>query len=296
MEKRRKQKRDTLLRVKEGSIIMDFLLEKLAGKSKNNIKSLLSYNQVKVNERVVTKYNHQLTEGDQVVINWNKDRDTSKIKGITILFEDKDIIVVEKESGLLSMSTGKKSDRTAYSILKDHVKNENSRNKVFIVHRLDRETSGVMIFAKTALAQQLFQSEWKTYVLNRTYNALVEGRVKTKEGVITSWLKENRAFVVYSSPKNNGGKKAISYYKVLKQNSRNSLVEVSLETGRKNQIRVHMQDLGHSIVGDKKYGASTNPIKRIGLHARTIEFKHPITGKVMKFTSEVPNSFKRTVK
>jgi 23S rRNA pseudouridine1911/1915/1917 synthase len=292
-----KIKRDTVLTVREEMEIMSFLMAHLQGKSKNNIKSLLSHGQVTVDSQVVTHVKHPLKVGQEVRINWNKDRDVKKkLNGIKILFEDKYIIVIHKDSGVLSVSTGGKDENTAYNKLKDHVKSQDPRNKIFIVHRLDKNTSGVMMFAKTPEAQQILQSNWKDYIISRKYSVLVEGSVKNNKGSITSWLKENNAFVVYSSKFDNGGKKAVTNYEVIKKNKNYTLLEASLDTGRKNQIRVHMQDMGHPIVGDKKYGAQSNPIKRLGLHAKTLEFIHPITGKKYKFESPIPGAFDRTVK
>ena len=289
-------RRDTILKVKENMELMEFLAFHLQGKSKNNLKSLLSHGQVTVDNQIVSQYNHKLEVGQEVKINWNKDRDIKKMNGVKILFEDDHIIVVNKDAGILSVSTGGRDENTAYNKLKEHVKSQDPKNKIFIVHRLDKNTSGIMMFAKTAEAQQILQSSWKHYILSRKYSVLVEGRVKEDKGTITSWLKENSAFVVYSSKTDNGGKKAVTNYKVVKKNKNYSLLEASLETGRKNQIRVHMKDIGHPIVGDKKYGATSNPIKRLGLHARVLEFLHPITGKQYKFETTVPGAFERMVK
>jgi len=296
LKKNIKVKRDTILKVKEKMELMEFLAFHLQGKSKNNLKSLLTHGQVIVDSQIVSQYNKVLEVGQEVRINWSKDRDTKKMKGVKIIFEDDHIIIVNKEAGILSVSTGKKDENTAYNKLKDHVKSQDPKNKIFIVHRLDRNTSGVMMFAKTPEAQQLLQSNWKKHIISRKYSVLVEGKVKEDKGTITSWLKENSAFVVYSSKYDNGGKKAITNYEVIKKNNSYSLLEASLETGRKNQIRVHMQDIKHPIVGDKKYGAHGNPIKRLGLHARVLEFIHPITGKEYKFETAIPGSFEKVFK
>ncbi|MCO5388226.1 MAG: RNA pseudouridine synthase [Desulfosporosinus sp.] len=159
------------------------------------------------------------------------------------------------------------------------------------MHRLDRETSGVMMFAKSEKVQQLLQKAWKEAVLERTYVVVVEGMVTKEEGTITSWLTESKAFIMYSSRTPNDGQKAITHYRVLKKNKHYSLLEVELETGRKNQIRVHMKDIGHSVIGDKKYGATKHPIGRIGLHARVLAFKHPITGEVVRYETDIPKEF-----
>lgn len=296
MKKNMKIKRNTVLKVKEAMELMAFLEFHLQGKSKNNLKSLLTHGQITIDSQVVSQYNHQLEIGQEVIINWNKDRDVKKMTGVSIIFEDEHLIIVNKEEGVLSVSTGGRNENTAYNKLKDYVKSNDPKNKIFIVHRLDKNTSGIMMFAKTAEAQQLLQSDWKKYITARKYSVLVEGRVKEDKGTITTWLKENAAFVVYSSKIDNGGKKAITNYELVKKSNTYSLLEASLETGRKNQIRVHMKDLMHPIVGDKKYGATGNPIKRLGLHARVLEFTHPITEKEYKFETKVPNAFDRVFK
>ncbi len=291
-----KIKKSTVLKVRESMELMEFLAIHLQGKSKNNLKSLLTYGQISVDSQVISQYNFKLSQNQEVVINWNKNRDVKKLNGIKIIFEDEHIVVINKEEGILSVSTGGREEKTAYNKLKNHVKSEDPKNKIFVVHRLDKNTSGIMMFAKTPEAQQLLQSNWKEYIISRKYSVLVEGKVKQDKGVITSWLKENTAFVVYSSKVDNGGKKAITNYEVIKKTNNYSLLEATLETGRKNQIRVHMQDIKHPIVGDKKYGAVGNPIKRLGLHARVLEFIHPITKKEYKFETTVPRSFDRVFK
>lgn len=281
------------LKATEPCELMSFLLENLPGKkSRNNIKSLLLHRQVKVGTKTISQYNHMLNPGDTVEVNWNKVRTSvTDTKGIEILFEDEHIIVVSKDTGLLSIATDKQQERTAYNILKEHVKNEDADNKVFIVHRLDKDTSGVMMFAKTAEAQQIMQTNWKKLVQERTYVALVEGRIEKDSETLISWLKENKAFVTYSSKTDNGGKKAVTHYRVLKRNKAFSMAEVKIATGRKNQIRIHMKELGHPIIGDKKYGASGSPIKRLGLHALILAFKHPITNEIHRFETRIPKKF-----
>ena len=296
MKKNIKIKKDTILRVKEQMELLDFLTFHLQGKSKNNLKSLLTHGQVTMDSQIISQYNQLLEIGQEIKINWNKDRDIKKMNGIKILFEDDHIIVANKDAGVLSVSTGGRDENTAYNKLKDYVKSNNPKNKIFIVHRLDKNTSGIMMFAKTAEAQQLLQSDWKKYIISRKYSVLVEGKLADDKGSITSWLKENSVFVVYSSKIDNGGKKAITNYEVIKKTPNYTLLEASLETGRKNQIRVHMQDIKHPIVGDKKYGASGNPIKRLGLHARVLEFIHPITEKEYKFETSIPGAFDKVFK
>lgn len=286
----------TKLIVKEETIIMDFLLQKMGGMSSTSIKSLLSHNQVTVNDKTVKRFDHQLKANDIVIIS-NKRKDPElKNPLLNIIFEDDDLIVVEKKEGLLTVTTGSGIDTTAFSILKEHVQQKSPENKIFTVHRLDKWTSGILIFAKNADAQHTLRDHWHNIVTKRTYIALVEGVVKTKKGKISSWLTENeKTFVIYSSPVDNGGKLAITNYKLLETFEDSSLLEIELETGRKNQIRVHMKDIGHPIVGDKKYGAKTT-IDRLALHAQVLEFYHPTTNKLIHFESPIPKEFYKTPK
>ena len=189
------------------------------------------------------------------------------------------------------MSTNKGNERTAYSILSDHVKRKDPDNKVFIIHRLDRETSGLMMFAKNEQVQKLVQESWNPTTKQRTYLAVIEGPLNQPVGTHVSYLHESKALIVYSSSNPANGQEAITHYETLKENEGFALLKVVLETGRKNQIRVHMQDLGHPIVGDKKYGATSNPIGRLGLHAWALSFVHPITGEQLHFETPIPRKF-----
>ena len=286
-----KEKRNLTFKVKEQNELMKFLIENLPNKNRNNIKSLLKNKQVLVDGAAISQFNHPLNPGQEVMITESRFSDKD-MKGIKVVYEDEYLIAVEKASGILSIATDKEREKTAYNIVKNYVKSRNPLEKLFIVHRLDRETSGVMIFAKTEKMQQILQTNWQKMVLERTYVAVVEGKVEKNNDTIVSYLKENSAFVTFSSDKEiEGSKKAITHYTVLKRSKGFSLVEANIETGRKNQIRVHMQSLGHSIVGDKKYGATTNPLGRLGLHAKSIIFKHPKTGKVLSFQTGIPAKF-----
>ena len=286
-----KEKRNLTFKVKEQNELMKFLIENLPNKNRNNIKSLLKNKQVLVDGVAISQFNHPLNPGQEVMITESRFSDKD-MKGIKVVYEDEYLIAVEKASGILSIATDKEREKTAYNIVKNYVKSRNPLEKLFIVHRLDRETSGVMIFAKTEEMQQLLQTNWQKMVLERTYVAVVEGKVEKNSDTIVSYLKENSAFVTFSSDKEiEGSKKAITHYTVLKRSKGFSLVEANIETGRKNQIRVHMQSLGHSVVGDKKYGATTNPLGRLGLHAKSIIFKHPKTGKVLSFQTGIPAKF-----
>lgn len=283
-------KHNTSFKVDKDSELMKFLREKMPENSRNSIKSLLTQRKIMVDDKIVSQYNAPLKAGQLVTINKTKIT-KHNLNGVTILFEDNDILVVEKERGILSIATKNEREKTAYNILKNYLKEKNPKDKIFVVHRLDRDTSGVMIFAKSEKAQDILQTTWNDSVKERTYVALVEGNVKKDKDTIISYLAENKAFITYSTDNEEEGKKSISHYKVLKRNKNYSLLEVNIETGRKNQIRVHMQDIGHSVVGDKKYGSTKNPINRLGLHAHTIVFTHPITKEVLSFTSKIPEAF-----
>ncbi|MGX4686566.1 RluA family pseudouridine synthase [Vagococcus sp. JNUCC 83] len=286
----------TQFTVNEESELLPFLLTHI-NKSRNSVKSILTRGQVSVNDKPTTKHNEKLTVGDIVSIQSNESLIKEKaLIGLSVMYEDDDIIVIDKEAGLLSVATDKGNEPTAHNQLMGYVKRDHQKNRVYIVHRLDKDTSGVMLFAKTEPVKHKLQETWKDSVQERVYTALVEGKVRKEKGSITSWLTESKTFKVYSSPHDNGGKKAITHYNVIRQNNDYSLLEVALETGRKNQIRVHMESIGHPIVGDKKYGATSNPLKRLGLHATTLVFAHPTTGKKMVFKSKVPKSFIKKTK
>ncbi len=288
-----KTPKDVVLIVEENGILMDFLLKKLPHKNRNNIKSLLRNKQVRVDDNVVSQFNYPLISGQKVKISGSRSRMEKKFREFTIFFEDDDLIVIDKAAGLLSMATKTERRNTAFSMLSHYVKQQNSANKIFIVHRLDRETSGLMIFAKNEKVKQLLQENWDNVVLEKTYVAVVEGEVEKKDGTVQSYLFEDSVFKVHSTQNPKKGSKAITHYSVLKSNRNYSLLQVTIETGRKNQIRVHMQEMGHSIVGDKKYGAVSSPFRRLGLHAQKLAFIHPVTGEKLHFDAKIPSAFLR---
>lgn len=278
--------------------LLDFLIEKEVRKSRNAIKSLLAHKQIKVNDKIVTQYNYELKVGDKVaVMKFDQSRKEKRLKGLKIVFEDDDIIVVDKEAGFLSVSTDKEKLRTAYGMLNEYVKkkNKNKTARVFVLHRLDREASGLLIFARSAELQEMFQKHWNNIVKGYTYAAVVEGQLEPQEGTVVSWLTENKNFVMLSSKYDNGGLQSVTHYKVVKSVGRYSLVDFDLETRRKNQLRVQMQSIGHPVAGDKKYGASGNPIKRVALHVRELILKHPGTGQMLEFKSTLPKVMQQLV-
>lgn len=277
--------------VKEPQILQDFLIQTFKQNTKSSIKSWIHNRRIKVNNRIQTKYNFELRVGDIVELVKPTIQKQVRFDGLKILFEDEHLLVIDKEEGLLSIAGQNKEEITAFRILSNYVKEENTKNRIYVIHRLDKDTSGVMMYAKSEEIQEIMQRNWKQWVKERTYIALLEGELTQENGKIESYLKEGNSFIVHSSFKDNGGQFAVLEYKRLMTNSRNSLVEVSLETGKKNQIRVQFQSIGFPLVGDKKYGAKTNPIKRLGLHAKTLVFTHPINGKEMNFDVNPPKSF-----
>lgn len=278
-------------KVNEPSELLAFLLQKMDSRSRNSVKSILTRGQVKVDDHIETKHNYLLQPGQVVSVLKNKVAvKESTLIGMKILFEDNSIIVIEKDAGLLSIATETEKKNTALHQLMDYVKRSDPRNRVFVVHRLDKETSGVMMFAKSEKVKRKLQDNWKELVQERTYVALVEGELKKPEGTVKSWLKESKTHKMYSV-QDKDGQLAITHFRKIQSNKQLTLVEVNLETGRKNQIRVHLSDIGHPIVGDKKYGAKTNEIGRLGLHAKILSFHHPVTGQLMLFRSDMPKSF-----
>ncbi len=272
--------------------LLPFLLEALYKRGRNSVKSILARGQVQVDQVITTKYNYTLRPGQTVEILRNKAAIRhNRLIGLTILHEDDDLIVVQKDAGLLSVATAKEKVRTAHNQLMTYVRNKHPANRIFVVHRLDKDTSGVMMFAKNERAKHVLQNAWRYMVKERSYIAFVEGEVKKERGTVTSWLNETKAHIVYSSLNEKDGLRAVTHYKKVQSNKKFSLLEVELETGRKNQIRVHMKDIGHPIVGDKKYGSTKNTIGRLGLHAKALAFIHPKTKKHMRFEADVPHVF-----
>jgi len=281
----------TQLTVTKPARLMEFLIEQLKGKSRTTIKSLLAHRQVSVGTHTITQFDYPLEPNQLVTINWGVVPEQTRLRGVRILFEDPYLVVIEKEAGMLSIATAKEKLLTTYSILSTHVKKEDPTNRIFVVHRLDRDTSGVMMFAKSEKVQETMQKEWQEAVIRRSYIAVVEGQVEKEEGTIRSFLKENKMLIMYSTKVPGEGDEAITHYKVLKRGEEFSLLEVELETGRKNQIRVHMKELGHPVAGDKKYGSKLNPLRRTCLHANILAFKHPVTGEELSFETPAPHRF-----
>lgn len=278
--------------------LMEYAFTILPDAKRVDIKKWLKYNHFAINGKIQNSFDAPVAPGDVVELNFTRPFTVFSHPRIKIVYEDDDIIVVDKGYGLLSVGTdsSKKSNvETAYSILRQYVKSKHPSNKIFIVHRLDRDTSGLMIFAKTMEAKENLQHNWNNMVLQRKYVALLDGEMEEQSGVIRTHLAETSQHEVYSTENGDEGKLAVTRYRVRKKGKGHTLAEFSLDTGRKNQIRVHARDLGCPITGDKKYGKGAGPLHRLALHAETIRFAHPITKMDMNFTSPVPSQFYRYV-
>lgn len=283
--------------VEEDTELLPFLLETITGRSRNSVKSILTRGQVKINGQIITQHNHPLEAGQEIDILSNlANKKKSILMDVKVLHEDENIIVINKAEGVLSTDSEKPNEATAFEQLTVMTKQENPNNKIYIVHRLDRDTSGVMLYAKNEETRDKMQNNWNDIVKERKYNALVEGTLDKKEGQITSWMKKGKDTRMISNQYDNGGKRAITNYRVVREDKNYSLLELELETGRTNQIRVHMQDIGHSVIGDRKYGSKVNPIKRMGLHATTLSFIHPTTDQLVTYTVKPPKSFTQILK
>ena len=269
--------------------LFNYLRNNLVSKSKNNIKSLLKNECVYVNNKLVTKYNYIVNKNDVIVIGKNIKKDNFNLK---IIYEDNDIIVVDKPTKILTISNDKEKEKTLYREVSNYLKKE--RKKVFVIHRLDFDTSGVIMFAKSQKVQQLYQDNWNNLAKVREYTAVVQGKTNNK-GHIESYLKMSKSLQVYSS-KNKDGLFSITDYERIKFNDKYSMLKILISTGRRNQIRCHMYDIGHPIVGDLRYKSKDNSLGRLALHANRLEIINPLTNKLMIFVSEVPKEFYNIIK
>ncbi len=278
----------------EAGPLLEFLLAHMAGKSRNHIKSLLRRGQVAVEGQTATRFDHQLLPGQMVTVTGSVPEEVKL--PFPILYEDEEILVVDKPAGLLSMANERERYRTAYRMATDYMSRKNPRGRVFIVHRLDRDTSGVLLFAKSEAVKRAYQDNWGELVRRRGYLAVVEGRMEKAQGTVRSRLRETTAHRVYSAAPGQDGREAVTRFTLQESGKRYSLLEVDIDTGRKNQIRVHMADLGHPVVGDRKYGAAASPLNRLCLHAHILELVNPVTGRDMLFKAPVPKDFYRLVR
>lgn len=274
--------------------LLDFLYQAMPDRKRTTVKDYLRHRQVMVDGNVTSQWDTPVGPASLIRVNTSREFQTLANPRLRIVYEDDNIIVVNKGYGLLSVGTDTKREGTAYSILRDYVKRVNPRNKLFIVHRLDQHTSGLMLFAKTEQAKETMQHNWNNMVLERRYVAVVEGGApEPPEGQVRTLLAENSEHVVYVTDNPAEGREALTEYCTLAARGNYALLELELATGRKNQIRVHMQHIGHPIAGDRKYGAKTSPIHRLALHARTLRFVHPVTRRDMNFSTPVPAAFRK---
>ncbi len=276
---------------KEGGPLLEWLLANLP-MSKNKVKDTLAGRGIKVNNRIVTQYDHEVQPGDRISVSKSKRNDKFKSRYVRIVYEDKYLIIIDKEVGILSMAAGHKS-LNVKSVLDDYFQKTRQGCKAHVVHRLDWDTSGLMVYAKDMETEQILEHNWHEIVYDRRYVAVLSGEMEEDEGTIANWLKDNKAYVTYSSSTDNGGKYAVTHFFTLDRTADYSLVEFKLETGRKNQIRVHAADMNHPVCGDVKYVNGHDPIHRLGLHAFLLCFVHPITGERLEFETPIPTPFKK---
>lgn len=272
--------------------LLEFLMEKMSGSSRTKVKEVLAHN-VLVDGRKVTQYNYPLMEGMTVTVGKADFRKRCTPKDVDIVYEDSSLLVVNKREGIVSYSK-KPGERTMISEVNEYLSLTRQKCHAHVVHRLDRDTSGLMIVAKSKEVGRWFEEDWKGRVYDRAYTAVVWGKLEEKEGTVRSWLTDGE-YCVLSSWEDNGGKEAVTHYKVMKESRRYTMVELRLDTGRRNQIRVHFRELGHPVVKDPMYGYKDDisPINRLALHARRLCFVHPKTGKKMEYETAVPKSFEK---
>lgn len=270
--------------------LLEFLFEIFKDSSKNSVKSLLSNHRVLVDGAPVSQFNYKLYPGDIVMIAKTAIKQKAR-SNLPIIYEDDEMIVIDKPSGLLSVASDKEKGVTAFRIINDYVQQKDKHNRIFVVHRIDEDTSGVLMFVKDSKLRDALQDNWNDLVKKRGYFAIIEGEMKEKEGTITSYLKKNSLNLMYSSHKKGDGQLAITHYKTIKSNDKYSLLDVTIDSGRKNQIRVHLGEKGHNIIGDDKYGNPSNPLGRLGLHAYELILTHPFTSKELKFHANMPKEF-----
>lgn len=281
--------------VMQDDTLLNFLLNNVK-ESRSKIKATLQGRGIKVNGKTVTQFDFPVAKGTKIDVSKTK-RNNDKLKSryVKIVYEDQYLVVIEKNIGILSMAAGHKS-LNVKAVLDDYFKKSRQRCTAHVVHRLDRDTSGLMIYAKDMETEQILEHNWHDIVFDRRYVAVLSGEMEEDEGTIENWLKDNKAYVTYSSPVDNGGKYAITHFRTLDRTTEHSLVEFKLETGRKNQIRVHSADMNHPVCGDVKYGNGDDPIHRLCLHAYMLCFYHPVTHQPMEFQTMIPAQFRHVFK
>lgn len=279
-----------VITVKENAPLLEYLINNVS-ESRSKLKATLQGRGIAVNGRMATQFDYQLKAGDKIIISRHKKQNQFKSRYVKIVYEDRWLVVVEKNIGILSMAAGH-SSLNVKSVLDDYFLKSRQKCRAHVVHRLDRDTSGLMVYAKDIETEQILEHNWHQIVYDRRYIAVVSGEMEQDNGTIANWLKDNKAYITYSSPTDNGGKYAVTHFQVLNRTTEHSLVEYKLETGRKNQIRVHSADMGHPVCGDVKYGNGDDPLHRLCLHAYMLCFTHPVTGEPMEFSTPIPTAFR----
>lgn len=271
--------------------LLEYLVKNIK-MSRNKLKDTLQGRGIRVGGKTVTQFDFPLKRGMKIAISKSKRNNLFKSKWLKLIYEDDFLVVIEKMPGILSMAAGHGS-LNVKSVLDDYFHRSRQKCRAHTVHRLDRDTSGLMVYAKDMETEQILEHNWHDIVYDRRYVAVVAGEMEEDNGTIANWLKDNRAYVTYSSPFDNGGKYAVTHFHTLKRSTDYSLVEYKLETGRKNQIRVHSADMGHPVCGDVKYGNGCDPLHRLCLHAYMLHFTHPVTQIPMEFSTPIPVQFRK---
>ena len=293
---RQKQQEDYVhYTVEQEASLLDWLFATVKSASKSKVKATLKGRGIRVNGKTVTQFDFPLLPGMKVSVSKSKRNNNLQSKYVRIVYEDRFLVVVEKNIGILSMAGGH-STLNVKNILDDYFSKGRQHCTAHVVHRLDRDTSGLMVYTKDTQTAQLLESDWHDIVYDRRYVAVVSGEMEDDEGTIANWLKDNKSYISYSSPVDNGGKYAVTHFHTLQRTTDYSLVEYKLETGRKNQIRVHSADMGHPVCGDTKYGNGDDPLHRLCLHAYLLCFYHPVTHERMEFYTPIPPAFKKLFK
>lgn len=282
----------TRQRAATAGTLLECLAGMFPGAARRTLRQFLAQGRVRVNQAAARLEKMPLKPGDLVEVGPPGGQLRAR-EGLAVLYEDRDLIVVDKREHLLTIATAKERERTAYAILLHYVLRQGRGNRIFVVHRIDRRTSGVLVFARSEAAKHKLQDQFRAQTVERKYVAVVEGAMKQAMGTLESYLLEDAHLRVRSTPDRRRGKRAVTHFRVLRRGPRYSILEVTLGTGRKAQIRVHLAEAGHPVVGDREHGSTTNPLKRLGLHAHRLAFTHPSTGRRVSFEAPLPAPFRR---